>query len=386
MSSAYRECCRLFDKKDAGTPLSADERRRLEFLVTSDPRSSREAELRVRLANWAQSATFAQPATFGQPGGPQGASDEQLVDGALSEVWKQEKVVPLPLRARTANNGKQHWPLEKERAENERPAARGRLPGLRAWRVPALAAAALLLSWGVWATIEKLERRSDAVAFSDSPAAASDSPAAASNSPAAASDSPAAASDSPVAASNSPVVPPPGVVDPFRGPTSHARRPQSQSARSVVEASVPEPYAPEPGTPVPAASVPAASELLRLAREHMAAGRWSQAATGYQQLRKHYPASPASHTVLVTLGQLQLDRLAQPGAALSSFSSYLMTDGPLSQEARFAKIRALRQLGRTDEERAEIVDFLSRYPGAVGSESLAARLKRLRRKRASQNE
>jgi outer membrane protein assembly factor BamD (BamD/ComL family) len=73
----------------------------------------------------------------------------------------------------------------------------------------------------------------------------------------------------------------------------------------------------------------------------MSSGQWTQAAVTYRQLRRSHPGSAQAKTVLVALGQLQLDRPGQPAAAKQSFSAYLSAGGgALSQEAsteRFAR-------------------------------------------------
>jgi hypothetical protein len=97
----------------------------------------------------------------------------------------------------------------------------------------------------------------------------------------------------------------------------------------------------------------------------------------YQKLRQTHPAIPESHTVLVALGQLQLDRLGQPAQAIASFNQYLGSGGGLAQEARFGKIRALRVLGDRAAERAAIREYLQHYPRGVDATSLKRRLAQL---------
>lgn len=115
-------------------------------------------------------------------------------------------------------------------------------------------------------------------------------------------------------------------------------------------------------------------ELLSEARAHMAAGRWSSAATSYQKLRKAYPNSPESHTVLLSLGQLKLDRLKDAEGARSAFRIYLTGGGALSQEAAFGEIRALQALGRQAEERGAIENYLGKYKNSAHEGALKKRL------------
>jgi hypothetical protein len=126
------------------------------------------------------------------------------------------------------------------------------------------------------------------------------------------------------------------------------------------------------------ASDPSAADLLQQARQLMSAGQWSSAAAAYRELRRVHPNSAEAKTVLVALGQLQLDRLGQPAAAKRSFSAYLAAGGgALSQEARFGKIRALRKLGAKTAEATAIREFLDRHPDGLDAAALRRRLAEL---------
>ncbi|MBN1653688.1 MAG: FecR domain-containing protein [Deltaproteobacteria bacterium] len=121
-----------------------------------------------------------------------------------------------------------------------------------------------------------------------------------------------------------------------------------------------------------------AGQLISVARRYMRQSRWEDAAFAYRELRQVYPHSPEAHTILVPLGQLELDHLRQPKAALKKFDLYLQQGGgSLSQEARFARIRAFRQLGQTDEEIRAIEEFLELYPSSFETRILNLRLESL---------
>lgn len=146
-------------------------------------------------------------------------------------------------------------------------------------------------------------------------------------------------------------------------------------ARAVLPAKDAKPSTPsQSAQPAQGAS---AQDLLARARKLVGQGRWSEAAAGYQRLRENYPKSPESHTVLVALGQLQLDRLGQPAQALRSFNAYLRAGGALSQEARYGKIRASKALGNKAAEQAAIHEYLKRHPGSMEAASLKRRLAEL---------
>jgi ferric-dicitrate binding protein FerR (iron transport regulator) len=119
--------------------------------------------------------------------------------------------------------------------------------------------------------------------------------------------------------------------------------------------------------------VPSAEALLARARKELAAGNTRVALAAYQELRFNYPKSPEARTVLVTIGKLELD-MQQPASALATFDAYLAAPGPLAPEALAGKIRALRALGRTSDERRAIQTYLSRYPDGFEAPLLEQRL------------
>ena len=69
---------------------------------------------------------------------------------------------------------------------------------------------------------------------------------------------------------------------------------------------------------------------------------------------------------LVSAGDL-LSRLREPAAALHAFDRYLgrRPDGALAPEALFGRARALRQLGRQQDEIDAWRRLLRAFPGSV---------------------
>ncbi len=117
-------------------------------------------------------------------------------------------------------------------------------------------------------------------------------------------------------------------------------------------------------------AVPTADELLARARELRSSARYREAGAAYQQLLKVHPNSAEARAALVSLGELQLSQLGSPAAALRSFDGYLVGGGALTQEARYGRIRALRQLGRTTEAQRASEEFVRDYPGSAQARSL----------------
>jgi hypothetical protein len=171
----------------------------------------------------------------------------------------------------------------------------------------------------------------------------------------------------------------------------------SQVAERSIEAPIPvaetpaadtaeAPASPEPGVATGPAKIeppraapktiepPAsAAELLALARQALREKRWADAAASYRSIVGTFPSSPEAHTVLVPLANLEVDRLGQAAQGLKHLDAYLSTGGPLVVEARLAKIRAFRSLGRTLDEASAIDEFLAAHPKSLEAESLKQR-------------
>jgi hypothetical protein len=122
-----------------------------------------------------------------------------------------------------------------------------------------------------------------------------------------------------------------------------------------------------------------AATLLDEARSALREQAWSTAAYKYEQLATRFPGTAEAHTVLVPLGQLQLDHLARADLALRSLERYLASGGgSLAQEARHSRIRALRELGMDMQEAEAIRSYLADYPNSFQARALQKRLSELR--------
>jgi hypothetical protein len=151
-----------------------------------------------------------------------------------------------------------------------------------------------------------------------------------------------------------------------------------QSEQSVASAKANlEPRAPsaakaaQSGTVAPAPR--SADVLLAKAREARMAHDWQGAAAAYREVLEVHRGSPEARTALVSLGQLELDRLARPAAALEHFDQYLAVSGPLAVEAKVGRIRALRALGRADDEGRAIDAFVAAHPESLEADALRRR-------------
>ncbi len=113
--------------------------------------------------------------------------------------------------------------------------------------------------------------------------------------------------------------------------------------------------------------------LLEQARAKLKLGRVSEALAGYAELRRAFPGSAEARTVLPTMGRMELEQRNNPARALAHFEAYLAQPGPLQQEALSGKVRALRALGRTTEERLAIEQYLRRHPAGLEARALGQR-------------
>jgi hypothetical protein len=123
-------------------------------------------------------------------------------------------------------------------------------------------------------------------------------------------------------------------------------------------------------------SAKAPRELMQEAWELLKDEQWSEAAQTYQRIAREAPASEEAHIVLVRLGDLLLERLADPEGALAVFDRYLRDGGgPLAAEARHGRIAVFRRLGRADDERSAIEEFLRLHEQSSDVAALEARLR-----------
>lgn len=141
-----------------------------------------------------------------------------------------------------------------------------------------------------------------------------------------------------------------------------------------------EPIEIDDGGNEPPARVAPPAQMLSEARRLMSEGRWRSAARAYQALRSAHPKSPEAHAALVTLGDLRLEHLRRARSALSAYDAYLRKGGgPMAQEARYGRIRALRKLGNAEREREAIEEFLRRHADSFEAAALRRRLDELKK-------
>jgi hypothetical protein len=167
------------------------------------------------------------------------------------------------------------------------------------------------------------------------------------------------------------------VAGPPRSGMREQRVPHSAPATAQAAEAHPEPAtaaAPATGGAAPAS----VGDMLTEAHKLMRTGRFDAAAAQYESLRQTYPNSPEAFTVLVSLAELQVDRLGSPEQALRNLDRYLDAGGAtLAEEARQVRIRALRALGERSREATAIEEFLRAYPKSFQAPVLQRRLAEL---------
>jgi TolA-binding protein len=114
------------------------------------------------------------------------------------------------------------------------------------------------------------------------------------------------------------------------------------------------------------AAPPTAGELFAGANSLRRRGEVAEAIATYRALVAAYPESDESCVASLSLGELLLRR-REPAAAEAEFARYLAKrpSGALAEEALYGRARALRSLGRTDDERQAWRELERRFPASL---------------------
>ena len=121
-----------------------------------------------------------------------------------------------------------------------------------------------------------------------------------------------------------------------------------------------------------------ADELLSHAQDQLRDGKTRAAMRTYKRLVERFPSSREAKAARVSMGRIALGQ-GHAKQALAHFDAYLAASaGPLVEEARYGRIRALRQLGRNTQELRSIEAFLSDHGGSIYAPRLRKRAEELR--------
>ncbi|MBU1219137.1 PEGA domain-containing protein [Myxococcota bacterium] len=122
-----------------------------------------------------------------------------------------------------------------------------------------------------------------------------------------------------------------------------------------------------------------ALELFREARKLKLRKNWNEAVSVYKKLIAAYPYHSLSVVSLVSIGEIQLEQLNDPGSARINYLKYLNSSpkGSLAKEAAWGLVRVYRKQGATGSEKKALTSFLKNYPDALQIPAAKKRLKEL---------
>lgn len=145
------------------------------------------------------------------------------------------------------------------------------------------------------------------------------------------------------------------------------------------EAAPPAVRAPRQETSAQISNAPAPEDLLLMANELRARGRWKEAEGLYLRAIRAQPSSLAAYVARVASGSLRLEHLGNARGALLHFEEALRLQphGVLSEEARHGIAEAWRALGDRAAETRALNEFLARHPDSPLVATARARLREL---------
>jgi TolA-binding protein len=140
-------------------------------------------------------------------------------------------------------------------------------------------------------------------------------------------------------------------------------------------------------TPLPAATTPpsaphpteSAEVLFERANRARRDGAVDVAIATYRSLVRAYPDSAQAATSHISLGKMLAER-GDAAGALREFDAYLRRseNTELREEGMMLRATALGNLGRNDDEKNALRDFLAAYPSSLYAPRAQARLEQLR--------
>jgi outer membrane protein assembly factor BamD (BamD/ComL family) len=124
-----------------------------------------------------------------------------------------------------------------------------------------------------------------------------------------------------------------------------------------------------------------AAQLFGAAERARGDGDWEEARHLFGALASRFRGTREELTARVLRGQMLLDALDEPAAALRAFELYLRDEptGALAEEALVGRAQALRRLGRAADEAEAWRELLALHPRSVHAEVARERLDALGR-------
>lgn len=123
------------------------------------------------------------------------------------------------------------------------------------------------------------------------------------------------------------------------------------------------------------------SDGLAAANALRAERRWAAAEQAYLAVARGFSASEQAYAARLAAADLQLAHTGRPTRALASYRAVLAARprGALAAQARYGVARTLQRLGRVDEEREALEQFLAAHPDDLRAPTARARLAHLGR-------
>ena len=125
----------------------------------------------------------------------------------------------------------------------------------------------------------------------------------------------------------------------------------------------------------PSSSSPGPRELLQAANDARLAGHTREAASAFDNLRRHYRNDPRAGLAAFELGRLRLDSLGDPGGAAEAFadSIALAPGATFREDAEARLVEALDRAHDAGRCAAARRGYLARFPNGLHAASVAAR-------------
>lgn len=145
----------------------------------------------------------------------------------------------------------------------------------------------------------------------------------------------------------------------------------SRAKKPVVDRPAAKPAA-SPGAVEPPATRELAKEAYRVA-QRLETTEPERAAAMYRAIAISEKAGGFAASALISLAELQIYKLKDPGAALATLAEHAQRfpQAVTREEAAWFRIEALRSLGKRDEARGAAADYLREFPKGVYADRLS---------------
>lgn len=159
-------------------------------------------------------------------------------------------------------------------------------------------------------------------------------------------------------------------------PSADAREIEDEDLQALEDVQEAVQEAAPAGEPVRVERSP--EDLLARGNRLRGEGRYAEAERTYMRVVRSAPRSGSAHVARIAAADLRLERLDDAAGALKLYRRAGARPGPLSVEARAGTARALRTLGRFDEEQRALEKLLKHHDQGPAAARARKRLDELR--------